>query len=710
MVQTRGSHIVAVSTRYRLERLLGIKFGCMGVVDVANEGSHIVAVSTRCRLERLLGIKFGCMGVVDGANERESYSGRIREFLRGRIWSKYKMALLLKLPNNDRTKAALAEVKKKAVVASAKQPNIVVDMYLEQEKESEILVSLPFALGYALGKELRIDMTERLYNEPAPGQRAPSTFSNFVPPHRKPLAHQVDLLARATKILEETRCVMFVCSPSAGKTYMSLLLALRSDLKIVIITESSKLPMQWADSLIKIRCPPMPNSTSPEYERELLIYKAAVEEEKRHIYIEALDPAQAKRSNCRSVDLGYAENIDDPAVDVFIFRFGRLAVEGREKMNFLKGSFLIMDETHKLCSPSQVEQILKCRPSYVIGCSATPTRDDKLHRVTFAICGKNSVSYLVDKPFTFVIMDLKVTTSDKTYESLSIVREKGRKLEAYGDMEATLSYSEITLDRIAALAEFEVRQKGAKILIITKFVKQAQDLETNLVRRGITTSIFVANSSTFDGNASVLIGTTQKVGVGFDQESFGIAFDKRFNVAILCQSVAQEEALTQYIGRILRSPDEMPRFIWLRFDGIRVYNKHVDKAIITVAKLETKRTMPNGEVVIVRNPVVQTTICKYLGLPEKSTGPDQPPTYEQVELETLKPGWRKELAITVDEQKLDDVDLGIEESESAASSRSSTPPRRSMPSTPSSVGSRSPTRPNRNQSPTRLATISRTYR
>ena len=79
--------------------------------------------------------------------------------------------------------------------------------------------------------------------------------------------------------------------------------------------------------------------------------------------------------------------------------------------------------------------------------------------------------------------------------------------------------------------------------------------------------------------AKVLCGTTQKVMTAFDQSASGIEFDKRFNIAILCQSVAKKGNLWQAVGRILRAENEViPQFIWIYYP-MKAYDKHLDKAI-----------------------------------------------------------------------------------------------------------------------------------
>ena len=62
----------------------------------------------------------------------------------------------------------------------------------------------------------------------------------------------------------------------------------------------------------------------------------------------------------------------------------------------------------------------------------------------------------------------------------------------------------------------------------------------------------------------VTIGTTQVCMTAYDQATSGIAYDRRYTTAILCQSLAQDGNLWQGDRTDYASPDhENPVFVWI---------------------------------------------------------------------------------------------------------------------------------------------------
>lgn len=65
---------------------------------------------------------------------------------------------------------------------------------------------------------------------------------------------------------------------------------------------------------------------------------------------------------------------------------------------------LIIDEAHCFCSSSNVKPLLSFNPKYIIAETATPVKDNNMHRMIQSICGTHYIQKLSTKKFKFIIV------------------------------------------------------------------------------------------------------------------------------------------------------------------------------------------------------------------------------------------------------------------------------------------------------------------
>jgi len=92
-----------------------------------------------------------------------------------------------------------------------------------------------------------------------------------------------------------------------------------------------------------------------------------------------------------------------------------------------------------------------------------------------------------------------------------------------------------------------------KIVILTGYVNHTKLLHKTLEDLGESVDYLCGNKKNYK-NSRMLIGTIDKIGTGFDEESFCDDFnDVKINLGILAHSIASKKLLEQSVGRVFRA-------------------------------------------------------------------------------------------------------------------------------------------------------------
>ncbi len=209
---------------------------------------------------------------------------------------------------------------------------------------------------------------------------------------------------------------------------------------------------------------------------------------------------------------------------------------------------IIVDECHHLSAPSYEFLLSEISPSYVLGLTATPERQDGHQPIIFMQAG--SIVYKAQ----FNI--------DDTFNKLLIqIDYEGKFPESFLEKENKIHISEL----IQHLTEDEKRnttiindisyciQKGRNPLILTERKKHAEFIKNNLDLLGYKTAILYGGmSQTQNSNekqkledAQAIVATGKYIGEGFDLP--------RLDTLFLALPISWKGALAQYVGRIHRS-------------------------------------------------------------------------------------------------------------------------------------------------------------
>lgn len=199
---------------------------------------------------------------------------------------------------------------------------------------------------------------------------------------------------------------------------------------------------------------------------------------------------------------------------------------------------LLIDEAHCFCSPSKVKPLLSFSPKYTIAETATPKKDNGMHKVIQSICGTHYIQKVSTKPYNFFIIQTNLE-----YEL------EGSK-NIFGDLVNQQCKSERRNEIILKLLECN---KDYKTIIAGNRKEHCKFLNESLTKMGLESSELYGTIKNYK-TKNILIGTGSKMGVGFDEENFCDDFDGRpSDLLLMLTTYASWAPFEQVRGRGMRT-------------------------------------------------------------------------------------------------------------------------------------------------------------
>jgi superfamily II DNA or RNA helicase len=205
------------------------------------------------------------------------------------------------------------------------------------------------------------------------------------------------------------------------------------------------------------------------------------------------------------------------------------------KINFKYAQFVIVDELHLALSSEGFKSLFSLEPLYLLGLSATPYRldgSDKLVELFFGlnqVCKKLNRTYKVHVIFTPYKYNIQLTEKHKVNWSHLLKQQAENK------------------ERNELIVDILLAHPNLKFLILSKRVVQIQGISDLCVSRNYPIQVVYENIEPKKTPHS-LIGSIQKLGVGFS--------DDTFDALILAADV--HDYFIQYFGRVMRKRDNFP--------------------------------------------------------------------------------------------------------------------------------------------------------
>ncbi len=306
------------------------------------------------------------------------------------------------------------------------------------------------------------------------------------------LDRQKEPFKRAVEYLKEYRTVTIALYPGFGKTFMGVMLSWYINKSTCVLVHRENIGKQWVKTFLK--------------------YMDLSKEEVW--FVDDKVPPQPKIMVCM-----------DGRID-------KIPKHIRKNIGTL-----IIDEAHCFCAPGKVKSLLKLTPTYIIAETATPTKENGLHKVIQSICGTHYIKESSTKPYNFFLIQT----------NLSFETDGGNP---FGLL---LNQQTESNERNQLIIDLLKANQDKKTIIATSRTQHCQTLKEMITSEGLDSSELYGIIKNYQ-TKNILIGTGSKMGVGFDEANFCDDFDGRpSDLLIMCYTFASWAPFEQVRGRGMRT-------------------------------------------------------------------------------------------------------------------------------------------------------------
>lgn len=316
---------------------------------------------------------------------------------------------------------------------------------------------------------------------------------------------QVSVASKASHMLSIKHSSIIACHPGFGKTITAIYLACKFGMKTLIVINKIILVNQWKEAISKFTT-----------------HK-----------VQYLDSKTTE--------------IDD---DAQFYIINAINIQKHSRGTFDKIKFVVVDELHQIITKVLSQSLLHLTPAYILGLSATPYRFDDYDKAIKWFFGSSVIGKNLKK-------DHKVYYVESQF--VPEIKYIGRKL----DWNAVLQSQAENEDRNKLIVSTINKFPNRTWLILVKRVAHATTLVAMFKELGHTCETLLREKVTFDKTAKILIGTTSKIGVGFDHA----------DIDALCIAADVKNYFVQFLGRCMRREECVPIVIDI-LDKFSVLKKH----------------------------------------------------------------------------------------------------------------------------------------
>lgn len=320
-----------------------------------------------------------------------------------------------------------------------------------------------------------------------------------------PRPEQEEVLAEAKQYLNKSGSVIVSGFPGFGKTMCAINLCCFMRFRTLFIVNKIVLMQQWKESIIKF-CP--------------------------NAVVQILKPNSKKQ-------------------DADFYIINAQNVEKMGKHYFSDIGALVIDEAHMIMAETLSRCMQYIFPRYLIGLTATPYRPDGLDILLTLYFGQNKIIRELHRRHTAY----RVSTGFKPTVKYM---ENGRV-----NWGIVLDSQANDLERNELIVKLLKHFPDRNFLVLVKRISQGEHLVCRLEEEGEDVTSLLGTAQEFEVNARILIGTSGKIGVGFDHA--------RLDALLLAADV--EEYFIQYLGRVFRTKEVEPIILDL-VDKNPILEKH----------------------------------------------------------------------------------------------------------------------------------------
>ena len=356
----------------------------------------------------------------------------------------------------------------------------------------------------------------------------------------KLLERQIEPFKEALNYLKEYRTVTIALYPGFGKTFLGVMLSWYINKKTCVLVHRENIGKQWVKTFLRYL---------DIKEDEIWFVNDKVKE-------------NAKILICMDA------------------RSDKIPDKMKEEIGTL-----IIDEAHCFCSPGKVKSLLAFSPAYIIAETATPVKDNGMHRVIQSICGTHYIRKISNNPYKFYIIQTNLTFNTDSGNPFSELVT----LQTENDVRNQLIIDLLKLN------------KHKKTIIATSRKQHCKLLKEMIIEAGMESSELYGTKKNYQ-TRNILIGTGSKMGVGFDEANFCDDYDGRpSDLLFMCYTFASWAPFEQVRGRGMRADN--PTVVMFNdkhgitkkhFTQIRKWVRETNGKIIelNLEKLRTEKNLP----------------------------------------------------------------------------------------------------------------------
>ena len=200
----------------------------------------------------------------------------------------------------------------------------------------------------------------------------------------------------------------------------------------------------------------------------------------------------------------------DPTSDVYIMGIQKSSTISREWLE--KIGFVIVDEAHICTEKAFTNSLLRFQPLYMVGFSATPDRNDGLHKLLYMYFGPLNDFICRSETKNFTVT--KYMTQYKPKINYRLVM--GKMSLDWNLVMSSLAENE---DRQREIVQIAINHPEEKIIILSSLTVQSRGLYDKLIDAGESVELLIGTKKKWDKTKRILVAGTKKGGVGMDDSS-----------------------------------------------------------------------------------------------------------------------------------------------------------------------------------------------
>jgi len=200
----------------------------------------------------------------------------------------------------------------------------------------------------------------------------------------------------------------------------------------------------------------------------------------------------------------------DPAADAYIIGVQKSSTIQREWLE--KIGFVIVDEAHICTETAFTASLLRFQLMYVAGFSATPDRNDGLHKLLYMYFGPLNDFICRSETKSFTVTKYKTGYRPKINYRMVM----GKMTLDWNLVVSSLAEDE---DRQREIVRIAIKHPEEKIIILSSLTVQSRGIYDKLVDAGESVELLIGSKKKWDKTKRILVAGTKKGGVGLNDPS-----------------------------------------------------------------------------------------------------------------------------------------------------------------------------------------------